>query len=144
VTIHTPNAGTGLSGEWLLGPSGGVRVDLCACPDNIVVDDRDKAWATVRDLLSAAVVDPEPLAPVRRWRSTRALHAGPVRHHPDAIVVDKDCAVYAAPLWVMTVAQDDSVDFGVLVSEDTGLSDGLLVMRRVDEVVAFSTLRRLT
>jgi len=144
MTIHTPNAGTGLSGEWLLGPSGGVRVDLAICPPDIEVTDPDAAWETVRDLLSAVPEKREPLEGPRRWRSTRGVHVSPVRHGDDAILTDQDRVAYSAPEWVLRVAVDDAVTFGVLVTDDTHHHLDVLVMRRRDEVVAFAALRRLS
>lgn len=144
MTIHAPNAGTGLTGEWLLGPAGGVRVDLAICPPDIEVADADAAWEVVRDLLSAVPTDRELLEAPRRWRSTRAVHAGPVRHGHDAIICDKDRVIYAAPVWALRAAQGEDIDLGVLVTDDTHHHQDVLVVRRRREIVAFAGLRRLS
>jgi len=144
VNAPIPTTGTGLKGDWLLGPHGGVRVDLGVRPPGLIACCCAATWATVRDLLTTPVEDPEPLEAPRRWRSVRTVAAGPVRHDSEAVFADADKCIYSAPRWLLAaVSACKDAGLGVLVTEDTGHHQDVLVVRQGGDVVAFVGVRRL-
>lgn len=145
MTAPIPSApGTGLTGDWFLGPVGGVRMDLGVCPPDIVVRDPAAAWSIVRDLLTAVPKKKTALEAPRRWRAARSVHGRPVRHGGAVVLADADGYLYAAPSWLgrVLLACPDA-RLGVLPTEDTHHHQDVLVVRQRGDVVAFVGVRRL-
>jgi len=163
MTIHTPNAGTGLTGEWYVGLFGALRVDFGLTPRNIVTSDAEHAWQVVRDLVTVAVEDPGPLEPGRRMSSLRSVHgiASLGDGSPNAntraegseyvaitdlsVVVDADRTFYRAPGWVARlVAGLKEPRLGIAVMDDTGHHQDALIVHEAEAIIAIVGLRRLS
>lgn len=144
IPAHTPTTGTGLTGEWLLGPFGALRADFNLTPRDIVVRDAVAAWETVRDLLTVPTPHPSPLDAPRRSRSVRRLHGLPVAIAGHAVLADADRVFYQGPGWLaQLVAGLREPHLGVVPTDDTGHHLDALVVREAGVIIAVVGLRRL-